>query len=76
MLQYPPDFRSWRRWITQQIPILKIGGSNPSERANQKTSFVYRQKAFFGMMFTLMGKYDASIMMCGFRYIKTSIALL
>ena len=25
--------RSWRSRITQQIPILKIGGSNPSERA-------------------------------------------
>ena len=25
--------RSWRSWISQQIPILKDGGSNPSERA-------------------------------------------
>ena len=28
--------RSWRSRITQQIPILKIGGSNPSERAKKK----------------------------------------
>lgn len=29
-------FRPWRSWITQQIPILKIGGSNPFGRANEK----------------------------------------
>ena len=28
--------RSWRSRITQQIPILKIGGSNPFERAKKK----------------------------------------
>ncbi len=28
-------FRLWRSWITQQIPILKIGGSNPFRRANK-----------------------------------------
>ena len=27
--------RSWRSRITQQIPILKIGGSNPSGRAKK-----------------------------------------
>ena len=30
------QFRSWRSWITQQIPILKIGGSNPFERARNE----------------------------------------
>lgn len=25
--------RPWRSWISQQIPILKAGGSNPSGRA-------------------------------------------
>ena len=28
--------RPWRNWITQQIPILEIGGSNPFGRANLK----------------------------------------
>ena len=27
------NIRLWRSWITQQIPILKNGGSNPSRRA-------------------------------------------
>ena len=26
---HPEYFRPWRSWITQQIPILKNGGSNP-----------------------------------------------
>ena len=30
--------RRWRSWITQQIPILKNGGSNPFRRAKSKTS--------------------------------------
>lgn len=30
-------FRPWRSWITQQIPILKIGGSNPFGRAMKET---------------------------------------
>ena len=30
--------RSWRSWITQQIPILKNGGSNPSGRAKKEKS--------------------------------------
>ena len=30
--------RSWRSWITQQIPILKNGGSNPFERAKKSVS--------------------------------------
>ena len=31
---YPsPYIRLWRSWITQQIPILKNGGSNPFGRA-------------------------------------------
>ena len=29
-------FRPWRSWITQQIPILKTGGSNPFGRAKTK----------------------------------------
>ena len=28
--------RLWRSWITQQIPILKIGGSNPFRRAKKE----------------------------------------
>ena len=27
--------RLWRSWITQQIPILKNGGSNPLKRAKK-----------------------------------------
>ena len=27
------NLRPWRSWITQQIPILKNGGSNPFGRA-------------------------------------------
>ena len=27
--------RPWRSWISQQIPILKAGGSNPSGRAKK-----------------------------------------
>ena len=26
----------WRNWITQQIPILEIGGSNPFGQATVK----------------------------------------
>lgn len=29
------NIRPWRNWITQQIPILEIGGSNPFGRASQ-----------------------------------------
>ena len=29
-------FRPWRSWITQQIPILKNGGSNPFGWAKTK----------------------------------------
>ena len=28
--------RPWRSWISQQIPILEAGGSNPSGRAKTK----------------------------------------
>ena len=41
------NIRPWRSWITQQIPILKIGGSNPSGRANKKRTFVYQDKGAF-----------------------------
>ena len=30
--------RPWRSWITQQIPILKNGGSNPLGRAKKSKS--------------------------------------
>ena len=30
---YGKYIRPWRSWISQQIPILKAGGSNPSGRA-------------------------------------------
>ena len=43
--------RPWRRWITQQIPILKIGGSNPSGRAIKETSFFYQGKRGFCVYF-------------------------
>ena len=29
------NIRPWRNWITQQIPILEIGGSNPFGRASR-----------------------------------------
>lgn len=29
------NIRPWRNWITQQIPILEIGGSNPFGRAKK-----------------------------------------
>ena len=45
-------FRPWRSWITQQIPILKIGGSNPFGRAIKETSFVYQGKRRFFLLFT------------------------
>ena len=31
--------RRWRSWITQQIPILKNGGSNPFRRARNRGQF-------------------------------------
>ena len=39
------NIRPWRSWIAQQIPILKIGGSNPSGRAKGKP-LAERQGAF------------------------------
>ena len=39
------NIRPWRSWITQQIPILKIGGSNPFGRA--------KEKARFGVLFSM-----------------------
>ena len=41
--------RSWRSRITQQIPILKIGGSNPFERAKKKASPRQRGCFFYGI---------------------------
>ena len=32
------NIRPWRNWITQQIPILEIGGSNPFGRAKKSRS--------------------------------------
>ncbi len=32
------NLRLWRSWITQQIPILKNGGSNPLRRAKKTKS--------------------------------------
>ena len=40
-------FRPWRSWITQQIPILKIGGSNPFGRAKYQGNTVI----FCGVLF-------------------------
>ena len=34
------NFRLWRSWITQQIPILKNGGSNPLRRAKENDKFL------------------------------------
>ena len=31
-------FRPWRSWITQQIPILESGGSNPFGRAKTEST--------------------------------------
>ena len=41
------NFRLWRSWITQQIPILKNGGSNPFERAKYKN----RRRKVCGFLF-------------------------
>lgn len=43
------NIRPWRNWITQQIPILEIGGSNPFGRANFRlildwSDFSFRQE--------------------------------
>ena len=40
--------RPWRSWITQQIPILKIGGSNPFGRAKQGQYEHYHIIYWFG----------------------------
>ena len=32
--------RLWRSWITQQIPILKNGGSNPSGQAKKDSTLL------------------------------------
>ena len=37
----------WRNWITQQIPILEIGGSNPFGRAKNKYLLSTKRYLFF-----------------------------
>ncbi len=51
-------FRLWRSWITQQIPILKNGGSNPFRRANENDKF--RQKLVVFSYIRLTASYIAS----------------
>ena len=48
MLSSPHYIRPWRSWITQQIPILKNGGSNPFGRAKQAISDFRRLLFYFG----------------------------
>ncbi len=50
-------FRSWRSWITQQIPILKNGGSNPFERAKKIRSGIVRYCSLF--YFVLLTRRDS-----------------
>ena len=38
--------RPWRSWISQQIPILKAGGSNPSGRASREPRRASRVRGF------------------------------
>ena len=42
------DTRPWRSWISQQIPILKAGGSNPSGRAKEEKAV---HRAAFSFLF-------------------------
>lgn len=48
MIEYPP----WRSWISQQIPILKAGGSNPSGRGHNQNpvDLCRRDFGFFGSL--------------------------
>lgn len=44
---YGKYIRPWRSWISQQIPILKAGGSNPSGRTINAASVFTMLAAFY-----------------------------
>ena len=49
-IMFPLPFifiRPWRSWISQQIPILKAGGSNPSGRTINAASVFTMLAAFY-----------------------------
>ena len=52
---YGKYIRPWRSWISQQIPILKAGGSNPSGRTINAASVFTMFAAFY--FFALAGAY-------------------
>ena len=55
-IMFPLPFifiRPWRSWISQQIPILKAGGSNPSGRANLKRPIIRMNAGFLAFSFCL-----------------------
>ena len=77
-------FRRWRSWITQQIPILKNGGSNPFRRArikSPKTSLFCEVRGFFFLgnisetnrkiqILSALFKYNADISFSGFAVLS------
>lgn len=52
---YGKYIRPWRSWISQQIPILKAGGSNPSGRTINAASVFTMLAAFY--FFATAGAY-------------------
>ena len=53
--------RPWRSWITQQIPILKNGGSNPFGRAKVKAHALCVGFYFFGARDSKDERYRATV---------------
>lgn len=58
------NIRPWRNWITQQIPILEIGGSNPFGRAIKGLQKRYSHRKTLilsGFFLLLWAKFQLSI---------------